>query len=114
MKQLLFLFLILCICTSCNESALVEKVGAKEPVYFDWSAANVYFPLTDRFNNGDTSKDNFIKRNEETGKLRDFKGGDFTGIIQKIDDSYFTDLGVNVIWLTTIWEQIHGRVDEGT
>jgi len=114
MKQLLFLFLILWIFSSCKESALVEKVGAKEPAYFDWSAANVYFLLTDRFNNGDTSNDNLIKRNEETGKLRDFKGGDFAGIIQKIDDGYFTDLGVNAIWLTPIWEQIHGRVDEGT
>lgn len=114
MKQLFFLFLILCIGTSCKENVLVEKVGAKEPAYFDWGAANVYFLLTDRFNNADTSNDNIIKRNKETGKLRDFKGGDFAGIIQKLDDGYFTDLGVNVIWLTPIWEQIHGRVDEGT
>lgn len=114
MKKYLYLFLILVVTISCKDSAVVEKIIAKEPAYFDWSAANVYFLLTDRFNNGDTSNDNIIDRSKETGKLRGFEGGDFAGIIQKIDEGYFTDLGVNTIWLTPIWEQIHGGVDEGT
>ncbi|MEP0480929.1 MAG: alpha-amylase family glycosyl hydrolase, partial [Nonlabens sp.] len=101
--------------TSCKETANKEIAQVEEEqAYFDWSAANVYFLLTDRFNNGDRSNDSLIKRNEKTGKLRGFNGGDFAGIIQKIDDGYFTDLGVDAIWLTPIWEQIHGGVDEGT
>ncbi|MGJ8684686.1 MAG: alpha-amylase family glycosyl hydrolase [Nonlabens sp.] len=99
-------------CKSGNESA-VEK-QQEETAYFDWSAANVYFLLTDRFNNGDKSNDTIIKRDQETGKLRGFKGGDFAGIIDKIEEGYFTDLGVDAIWLTPIWEQIHDGVDEGT
>ena len=115
MKKFLYLFTLILLVTSCKE--ITEKETAlikEEPAYFDWSAANVYFLLTDRFNNGDRSNDSIVKRNEKTGKLRGFNGGDFAGIIDKIDSGYFTDLGVDAIWLTPIWEQIHGGVDEGT
>ncbi|AGC77632.1 alpha-amylase [Nonlabens dokdonensis] len=116
MKHFFYLLLIAIAFISCkeNENKAQEKVVEKEHAYFDWSAANVYFLLTDRFNNGDTSNDKIIDRSKETGKLRGFEGGDFAGIIEKIDEGYFTDLGVNAIWLTPIWEQIHGGVDEGT
>ena len=36
------------------------------------------------------------------------------GITQKIEEGYFTKLGINAIWLTPIVEQIHGGTDEGT
>ncbi|MEO9953448.1 alpha-amylase family glycosyl hydrolase [Nonlabens sp.] len=115
MKKFLYLVTLILLVTSCKETANKEIAQVEEEqAYFDWSAANVYFLLTDRFNNGDRSNDSLIKRNEKTGKLRGFNGGDFAGIIQKIDDGYFTDLGVDAIWLTPIWEQIHGGVDEGT
>ncbi len=81
---------------------------------FIWEGANLYFLLTDRFNNGDTANDVNFNRIKKTGKLRGFEGGDIRGIIQKIDDGYFTDLGINAIWLTPLVEQIHGSVDEGT
>ena len=74
----------------------------------------MYFLLTDRFNNGDNSNDINFDRNLETGKLRDFQGGDIKGITQKIKEGYFTDLGINAIWMTPIVEQIHGGTDEGT
>lgn len=97
-----------------KESMTTEDTVSDNRPYFDWSAANVYFLLTDRFNNGDVSNDTIIKRDKETAMLRGFEGGDFAGIIEKIDEGYFNDLGVNVIWLTPIWEQIHDGVDEGT
>jgi alpha-amylase len=81
---------------------------------FVWEGANLYFLLTDRFNNGDKTNDINFNRTEKTAKLRGFEGGDLRGIIQKIDDGYFTDLGINAIWMTPIIEQIHGSVDEGT
>lgn len=81
---------------------------------FIWEAANIYFLLTDRFNNGDTSNDINFDRTKETAKLRGFKGGDIKGITQKIKEGYFTDLGINAIWMTPIVEQIHGGTDEGT
>ncbi len=81
---------------------------------FVWEGANVYFLLTDRFNNGDNSNDINFERTKETAKLRGFEGGDLKGITQKIKEGYFTDLGINAIWMTPIVEQIHGGTDEGT
>lgn len=88
-----------------------NKSTQKQP--FVWNGANVYFLLTDRFNNGDKTNDINYGRTAETAKLRGFEGGDIRGVIQKIDQGYFTDLGINAIWMTPIVEQIHGYVDEG-
>lgn len=85
---------------------------AKQP--FVWEGANLYFLLTDRFHNGNPSNDINFKRDKKTGKLRGFTGGDLKGITQKIEEGYFTDLGINVIWMTPIVEQIHGEVNEGS
>lgn len=85
---------------------------------FSWDNANVYFLLTDRFKNGDTSNDhsygrgldqygNVINYNNNTAT---FHGGDFKGITQKINDGYFSNLGVNAIWISAPYEQIHGYV----
>lgn len=81
---------------------------------FVWEGANLYFLMTDRFNNGDKSNDVNFGRSITPAKLRGFEGGDIRGIIQKIDEGYFDKLGVNAIWLTPIVEQIHDGVDEGT
>lgn len=81
---------------------------------FVWEGANLYFLLTDRFNNGDTSNDINFDRTKVPGKLRGFEGGDIKGITQKVKEGYFTDLGINAIWMTPIVEQIHGATDEGT
>lgn len=98
--------------------AFITFLGCKQPetqeVPFVWENANLYFLLTDRFNNGDTTNDINFDRTEETGKLRGFEGGDIKGITQKIKEGYFTDLGINAIWMTPIVEQIHGGTDEGT
>ena len=91
---------------------IVEPSSAKAP--FVWEGANLYFLLTDRFNNGDTCNDINFDRTRETGKLRGFKGGDIKGITQKVKEGYFTDLGINAIWMTPIVEQIHGGTDDGT
>ncbi|MBD3890235.1 alpha-amylase family glycosyl hydrolase [Olleya marilimosa] len=89
-----------------------KKEDAKTP--FVWDAANVYFLLTDRFNNGDKTNDVNYNRTKETAVLRGFEGGDLQGITQKIEDGYFTNLGINAIWMSPIVEQIHGATDEGT
>ncbi|MEC5395525.1 alpha-amylase family glycosyl hydrolase [Bergeyella sp. RCAD1439] len=90
----------------------VRKAQAPEP--FVWEGANLYFLLTDRFKNGDPTNDLNFGRTAETGVLRGFEGGDLRGVIQKIEEGYFTDLGVNAIWMTPLVEQIHGATNEGT
>ena len=51
---------------------------------------------------------------KKTGILRGFEGGDIQGITQKIEEGYFTNLGINAIWFTPVVEQIHDATDEGT
>ncbi|WP_369820251.1 alpha-amylase family glycosyl hydrolase [Tenacibaculum sp. SG-28] len=109
--SIVFLVLVSCTTKSSNTSKLQEN---KQEVPFTWNAANVYFLLTDRFSNGDPKNDMAFSRVEKTGKLRGFEGGDLRGVIDKIENGYFTKLGVNVLWMTPIVEQIHGAVDEGT
>lgn len=113
MKYIVILLLASLCFTNCKGNS--EKNSALKPEKpFVWEAANVYFLLTDRFNNGDTSNDINFDRTKEAGKLRGFEGGDINGITKKIEEGYFTDLGINAIWMTPIVEQIHGGTDEGT
>lgn len=107
MKKILIL-LGFSLLTSCSSLQNVQE----QP--FVWEGANVYFLLTDRFKNGDTSNDINFDIKEKAAVLRGFEGGDLRGIIQKIDDHYFSDLGINAIWMTPIVEQIHGATNEGT
>lgn len=87
---------------------------------FTWDNATVYFLLTDRFNNGNTSNDHSYNRGlTQNGSVASyntvaaFQGGDFKGITQKINEGYFDDLGINAIWVAGWFEQIHGYVVGG-
>lgn len=84
-----------------------------QPSYFDWNNATVYFMLTDRFQNGDPANDVQFDRTRPVKDLRSFKGGDLKGITQKIQEGYFEQLGIDVLWFSPVNEQIHGFVDEG-
>ena len=112
MRRILILVVVFGVLFNCKEEVEVAEKTMETP--FVWEGANLYFLLTDRFNNGDTSNDVNFDRIKETGKLRGFEGGDLKGITQKIKEGYFTDLGINAIWMTPIVEQIHGGTDEGT
>lgn len=113
MRIITFLIVSALVLNSCKQSKNSE-LEQQPDVPFIWEGANVYFLLTDRFNNGDVSNDINFNRTQETAKLRGFKGGDIQGVTKKIQDGYFTDLGINAIWMTPIVEQIHGGTDEGT
>lgn len=91
--------------------------NTQEETKFSWDNATVYFALTDRFNNGDTSNDYSYGRGlDQNGNVQEgyennpggFHGGDLKGLTKKLEEGYFTDLGVNAIWLTAPYEQIHG------
>ncbi len=115
MKKYCFLLLVLIALFSCQEKKTESAIETtSQEVPFVWEGVNMYFLLTDRFNNGDTSNDVNFGRTKETGVLRGFEGGDIKGITQKIEEGYFTDLGINAIWFSPIVEQIHGATDEGT
>jgi cyclomaltodextrinase / maltogenic alpha-amylase / neopullulanase len=61
----------------------------------------IYCMMIDRFNNGDPSNDNPIKRDSLFAPAN-YQGGDLQGIINKIDDGYFSSLGVNTFWISPI------------
>lgn len=111
-KYTLFAIVILSLLFASCSSTKTAKIATKTP--FVWQGANLYFLLTDRFKDGNTNNNLVLDRTKVTGKLRGFEGGDIRGVIQKLDEGYFTDLGINAIWLSPIVEQIHGSVDEGT
>jgi alpha-amylase len=81
---------------------------------FTWENATVYFLLTDRFNNGNPANDLAYGRKADAATARGYMGGDLAGVTAKIKEGYFTDLGVDAIWITPPVEQIHGSTDEGT
>lgn len=68
---------------------------------FLWQDGNIYYAFTDRFVNGDRSNDRPV---EDAAVLppANYQGGDFKGIQQRIEDGYFTRLGVNVLWLAPL------------
>ena len=102
-------------CTNQHETVTdTESVPATNDQPFLWANANVYFLLTDRFANGDTTNDFAYGRKRDGEKFRSYEGGDIRGIIQKIDDGYFDRLGITAIWTTPLFENIHGAVDEGS
>lgn len=112
---------VLCalVLSACNGGSLAtDRPGgatadSHDPAIF-WNSATVYFLLTDRFLNGDPSNDRALGRAQDGAVLRSFQGGDFAGVLRKLEEGYFDSLGVNAIWLTPFVEQIHGSVDEGT
>lgn len=89
-----------------NDNAKVDK--------FSWDNALIYFVMTDRFYNGNKSNDTSygrIKQDNKGKNIGTFHGGDIAGLTQKLD--YLDELGVNAIWISAPYEQIHGWVGGG-
>jgi len=85
---------------------------------FSWDNANVYFVITDRFKNGNEANDESYGRKKDYGSVElntgTFHGGDIAGLTAQLDANYFTDLGVNAIWITAPYEQVHGWCGGGS
>ena len=74
---------------------------------FTWDNINCYFVLQDRFYSGDDNNNNCYGRvNSGVPQYATFHGGDIPGLTAKMD--YFKKLGVNAIWITAPYEQMHG------
>lgn len=76
-----------------------------------WSEDVIYFVMTDRFRDADTS--NNIPKNSDP-KLYDptqkdinlYHGGDLRGLEKAIKSGYFNDLGVTALWLTPVLKNV--------
>ncbi len=71
---------------------------------FTWKDSILYQIMTDRFLNGDTSNDLDNSQGtlaEVTDPKSQWQGGDFRGIIQKIEDGFFESMGINTLWISS-------------
>ncbi len=73
----------------------------------DFHAQVLYFMMIDRFLDGDPSN---TKPVDDPAVLpqANYMGGDLAGILQKINDGYFKQLGINTIWLSPITQNPEG------
>lgn len=72
---------------------------------FDWRDAVLYFPMIDRFRNGDALNDG---PSANVDPKANWQGGDFTGLRAAIEDGFFDDLGVNTLWLSSVSQNTAG------
>jgi glycosidase len=77
------------------------RVPVRPLTAFQWQDGIIYYAFTDRFANGDEGNDRPVE-DERVLPQANYQGGDFQGIRQKIDEGYFRDLGVNVLWLAPL------------
>ena len=76
-------------------------VDAKQIRRKDFHSQILYSLMIDRFNNGNKANDWKINSPEVLDKV-DYQGGDIAGISAKIDDGFFSDLGITTIWISPI------------
>ncbi|MBO5805262.1 MAG: alpha-glucosidase C-terminal domain-containing protein [Tidjanibacter sp.] len=67
----------------------------------DFQSQILYSLMIDRFKNGSTANDWKLNSPEVLDKV-DYQGGDIVGITQKIEDGFFSDLGITTIWISPI------------
>jgi glycosidase len=67
---------------------------------FTWQDATIEMIMTDRFVNGNISNDPAPLAAASQGA--DWLGGDLAGITQIIEQGYFSDLGINALWLSPL------------
>ncbi|MGL6299559.1 alpha-amylase family glycosyl hydrolase [Streptococcus iniae] len=71
----------------------------------DFSTDTIYQIITDRFKDGNPSN-NGSSDVFDKNDLKKYHGGDWQGIIEKINDNYLTDMGITAIWISSPVENI--------
>jgi cyclomaltodextrinase len=97
---------------ACNKAGISNEIlvpledgkvltDAKNLTRTDREAMVMYFLMVDRFKNGKPENDAPLKDKEIDPKVN-YMGGDLAGIIREIEDGYFSNLGVNTLWISPI------------
>ena len=87
------LALALCACTDLGP---VEPKKVLTNNVDDWRDEVIYQLMVDRFANGDINND----FNVDEGKLGRYQGGDYQGVIDKLD--YLEALGITTLWISPV------------
>ena len=103
-RTLTGIFVAIALLTTSTSYAQVNSEFVKPVVRGPQSDESVYFIMTDRFENGDTSNDygGIDKSKSVSGYVPDdigwWHGGDFKGITKRLD--YIKSMGFTSIWIT--------------
>lgn len=88
----------------CRETQFLldngETISASTP-QDSWYTRTIYFPITDRFFDGDPY-DNWSLGDPDVPPMANYFGGDLEGIRYKIEDGYFDSLGVSALWISPL------------
>lgn len=70
---------------------------------FSWYDGTIYSLMIDRFSDGDKTINHPVE-NDSVSWNANYEGGDFQGVINEINAGYFDRLGVNILWLSPIYD----------
>ncbi|HRZ49512.1 MAG TPA: alpha-amylase family glycosyl hydrolase, partial [Bacteroidales bacterium] len=73
----------------------------------DLHTAIMYNVFVDRFFNGNPGNDKHLPDSIVLPRANYF-GGDLAGVLQKVEEGYFKDLGVNTLWLSPVVKNADG------
>ncbi|MBI9070817.1 MAG: alpha-glucosidase C-terminal domain-containing protein [Melioribacteraceae bacterium] len=68
-----------------------------------WFDGVMYSVLIDRFKDGDKSINQPVV-NDSVDQKANYNGGDLQGVVEKLNDGYFEDLGINIIWISPVYD----------
>ena len=86
---------------TCPGSFTCAEPPLPPPGVFDWRDAVIYFVFIDRFFDGEPANNCNVSGTSPTStSSTNYLGGDWAGVTQKINSGYFSDLGVNTLWIT--------------
>lgn len=85
------------------QTVKLENGKPKDNSSFTWSDAIIYSLMIDRFNDGNTNNNSPVVHDSLSPKAN-YMGGDLKGVIDKLNEGYFEDLGINVIWISPVYD----------
>ena len=86
-----------------NIQSVFLKNGTTEPNNASWNNSIIYSLMIDRFSDSDKSLNKPIVQDSLFDKAN-YIGGDFQGIINKLNEGYFDSLGINTIWISPVYD----------
>jgi len=96
-------------------ASIENEAGRSEELYlpvwvesepWSWRDATIYFAFTDRFENGEGANDG--KAGCTDKDITNWNGGDFQGIVDRIESGWFKELGVDVLWISPVVDNPDG------
>lgn len=113
-KTNLFAFLLFFVLISQSfapSESVQAKIGPANDV--NYSQDVIYQIMTDRFFDGDASNnpsgDLF---SSDCSNLKKYCGGDWQGVIDKINSGYLTNMGITAIWISSPVENIYATLND--